>query len=228
MIARSQGKCEICGNQGFSEYGWRGVQAKPCIDHDGPLWAVRGLLCVGCNNGLRSCNIFRPEALTYLANSWWAQQCEVNRLPTSAQNEPPVGSAIRNQWDIVFVHSDNGWHAPKQRSGRAPQSMDWKSLYDLCGPQNLVRYDLRAALADGSVPENVCFTVENCDGWRGARAALGVPEPTRRKAQLWQARNELPWLKTPEQTARALRDFLTPGQCLRVAELLSQRVEVSA
>src|SRR5689334_4245815 len=67
LVTRAAGCCELCER----------VTARPCIDHDhslGGTWAVRGLLCGGCNQQLRHVDSGRIAAsarvAAYLSNAW--------------------------------------------------------------------------------------------------------------------------------------------------------------
>jgi hypothetical protein len=218
LLARSGQLCEICQRPPAK-------QAKLLIDHGGSLWAVRGLLCNPCNTRLQHDNAWCPAAKKYLANAWWVQECVKLgyagdwRPPT----EPPVGSAIRNQWGIIWVHCEpERWHAPNQDGHGWPQHC-WKQIHSSYGPHNLVPYDLHRAIDDQSIPGNVKWTLCNAPGWAELRSVLGLPEPQPKpRVREWSARDGLPWLRDSESTVRALRSFLTRDECLRVAELLSE------
>ena len=188
------------------------------IDHDGPLWAVRGLLCGSCNIRLGKDATF-SGAPEYLANAWWVRQCEAIGVPAGPRSEPPIGSAIRNQFGAIWVrHSGTLWYAAAERGG--PNMMLWDRLYSSYGPHNLAPCDLRAAYENGSLPYKVKYAIENAADWTAVRALLGVPDPKPRVKREWQPRDGLPWLATPEKTAQALQIFLTPEECRRIAELL--------
>lgn len=212
MLSESGRACQICRG------AW--TNGKPHIDHYGSQWAVRGLLYVGCNVQLMADNVFRPEAAGYLANPWWSRQCAALDLPTDLGAEPPVGSAIRNQWDSIYVRiSDRRWYgAPRKRNSYA---RCWRTLYSTYGPQNLVPYDLRAALDDGSMPDEIGYPIAHGTEWTAVRSVLGVPEPARKRRE-WQPRDSFPWLSTPERAVAALRVFLGPEECLRIGELLRE------
>lgn len=63
------GRCHICGQLERYQTGRGPLQ----IDHDARLgyWAVRGLLCVGCNVRLGTGTISGPEVDAYLAQPWY-------------------------------------------------------------------------------------------------------------------------------------------------------------
>jgi hypothetical protein len=213
LIARADHRCEICRRGQLGR--------KLFIDHDGALWSVRGLLC---NTSLRSGNRFSRAASDYLDNAWWIQQCHAIGVPVKPLgSQPPVGSAFRNQWGVVWIHTrQDHWHAPMQ-PGRGSTGPFWETLYRAYGPQNLAPVDLPLALTDGSLPRQVEYALRSAAGadWPNLRILLGLPEPApRKRAREWSARGSLPWLETPEKTVHALRAFLTPDECLRIAELL--------
>lgn len=216
LIKRSGGVCEICRRLLAKAY-----LGKLAIDHRGPLWAVRGLLCNGCNNRLGDDNSDFEGAAEYLENAWWKQQCKALGLPTWRQPEPPIGSAIRNQWGILWVHTEeDSWWAPTQDGHGWPRHT-WGRLYDSYGPHNLAPVDLREELAANTLPSSVDYALRTAECAADVRVTLGLPEPFRTKGREWSPRDSLPWLATPERTAAALRVFLTPEECLRVAELLT-------
>jgi hypothetical protein len=73
MLARAGGGCEICRRPWLRDVHTR----KPFIDHDhdNPIWAVRGLLCLRCNSTLsqaeRGSSMFTIDQLAYLGNAWF-------------------------------------------------------------------------------------------------------------------------------------------------------------
>jgi hypothetical protein len=160
----------------------------------------------------------------YIARPWWRRECERLGLPADRAPEPDIGSAIRNQFGLIWIriHSEPGsnWEMPRQR-GQHRTPMKWNALYNDYGAHNLLPYDLRQAIADGTAPVEVDWWVREAFGWTEIRGALGLPEPEpKRKVPEWSPRDSLPWLSNPEATVRALRAFLTPEECLRIGELL--------
>lgn len=219
LITRAGHLCEIC----------RRVPGAPgrlklFIDHGGPLWAVRGLLCTGCNTRLEYENRFSQAASDYLDRSWWKQQCAAHGIPVDPRNaQPPVGSAFRNQWGVIWIHArQDWWHAPRQPA-RGTVVPFWDSLYNAYGPHNLVPVDLRAGLADGSLPDSVEYALRNSVSWSDLRALLVLPPPPPSNVPgAYVARDSVSWLKTPESAARELRALLSRDERLRLAELLSR------
>jgi hypothetical protein len=219
LLKRSGGVCEICRRPLARTRG-----SRLAIDHLGPFWAVRGLLCNGCNGLLQDDRADFRTAAEYLASAWWEQQCSALGFPLTIRPEPPVGSAIRNQYGVIWVHLREGaWEAGTQ-DGHHWTRQSWRDLFDSYGPHNLIPYDLPAAFKDRSAPLDLRWTVENKEGWEGVRLIVGAPEPVARRPEAracdWSPRDSLPWLRTPEETAKALSYFLTPGECARVAQLL--------
>lgn len=170
LLRRSGGACEICRRPLA-----RGTCGNLAIDHCGMLWAVRGLLCNGCNKRLGDGEDGWDKAAEYLANTWWKQQCAAAGLPLAQRPEPAVGSSIRNQFGIIWVHlSDAGWEARTQRNHNWTRRT-WDDLFYYCGPHNLVPFDLAGAFRDGSVPPDLRYTVEHERGWAAIRAAVASP-----------------------------------------------------
>lgn len=171
LIARSGSRCEICAGPG--DAGPLGVL---CIDHNGPRWAVRGLLCSPCNIRLRVDNLSFPGAAEYVARSWWKQQCAAIGVPAGRRPEPPIGSGVRNQTGTTWVRISDWWHAPYQATPM--NTAAWGRIFWSYGPHNLVPFDVRAAFGDGSLDWHVRCALERSPQWTDARAALGIPEPT--------------------------------------------------
>jgi len=135
LLARSGGQCEICGRAGSENPG-----GKLYIDHFGPRWAVRGLLCVSCNSRLSHNEPF-PWCARYVADAWWMQECARVGVPAAIAPEPPIGSAVRDQWQALWVREPDGeWH-PQGRWHPAIPHVSWQWLYDYRGPQNLVPFE---------------------------------------------------------------------------------------
>lgn len=170
LLRRSGGSCEICRRPLARARG-----GNLAIDHCGPLWAVRGLLCNGCNKTLGDGENGWGEGAEYLANTWWKQQCAALGLPLTQRPEPAIGSAIRNQFGIVWVHlSDAWWEARTQRRNHWTRR-SWDDLFYFCGPHNLVPYDLADAFRNGSVPSDLRYTVEHARDWSAIRSAVRAP-----------------------------------------------------
>lgn len=218
LISRAGHCCEICRR--------RHPHRKLFIDHCGPLWAVRGLLCNGCNSRLEDDKRFSQAAADYLDNAWWMQQCAAIGVPADRRDaQPPVGSSVRNQWGVVYIHTrQDSWFAPMQ-PGRGHASPFWGTLCSAYGPQNLAPVDLRAEMAAGTLPREVIYVMRNGTNpeWTHIRELAGLAEPEpRKKTREWSARDSLPWLATPEKTVHALRAFLTPDECHRIVELFNE------
>jgi Recombination endonuclease VII len=217
LIERSGQRCEICRTPS-ARTSWQRLH----IDHCGPLWAVRGLLCGNWNICLEDDKAGSPEAKNYLANAWWERRCAAIGVPTTLRPEPPIGSAIRNQFGVIYIRrNDYLWDAERQNNRNSP-SMQWDRLYRSYGPHNLEPFDLRAALDSGSLEHSVGWALKNAAYYAEVRAVLGIPEPTPKpRVKEWSPRQSLPWLETPEATAAALRRLVTPEECAEIARLLS-------
>ncbi len=71
LLAECDGHCNICKIAA--------PEARPpylVIDHDHDLgdWAIRGMICSGCNRRIRAGTTPPPEAAPYLADPWHARQ----------------------------------------------------------------------------------------------------------------------------------------------------------
>lgn len=221
LLERADGICEMCRRPLA-----RGPRGRLAIDHLGPSWAVRGLLCNGCNAGLGDENRSYRNAEEYLANAWWERQCAVLGLPLTIRPEPEVGSAIRNQLGVVWVHQSKGlWEAGTQ-CGNHWHPRGWADLFEGYGPHNLMPYDLPAAYADDSMSPGLRYAIEHGRDWGPIRVATGLSEApvveTRAagRSESRSSRGAIPWLVNPETTARILRFYLTKDERLRTAELL--------
>jgi hypothetical protein len=145
LLAESTGRCQICHRQPRETS--HGIL---CIDHWGPLWAVRGLLCGTCNATLGVLRDNWVMAREYLARPWWLRQCDTAGLPSDLRPEPPLGSAIRNQFDVIWVRRSTEpggwWETPCQR-GHRWTPLSWEHLYLTYGAHNLASFDLSALFA---------------------------------------------------------------------------------
>ena len=135
LLARCGQLCEICrGSAAETKTG------KLCIDHSGPKWAVRGLLCNTCNTSLRDGRGWFPGGPEYLAGTWWVQECARVGVPTKLAPEPAIGSAIRDQFGTVWMHIETGdW-----RGNCGEPCTTWERIYDMRGPHNMALLDLHA------------------------------------------------------------------------------------
>jgi Recombination endonuclease VII len=136
LLARSGQLCEICRKSvAHTQSG------KLNIDHSGPWWAVRGLLCTPCNTALRNGSAWLPGAAEYLANTWWLQECRRLGAPTALGDEPEIGSVIRDQFMTVWIrYADALWHPHGGRTGGGTAT--WGRIFDMRGPQNMVPFDV--------------------------------------------------------------------------------------
>ena len=148
LLAECADTCQICSTPGpESSHGMLHIDHDP---HFGQ-WAVRGMLCGRCNTSLGMTGEGWIQARAYIANPWWKRQCAALGLPAGRSPEPPLGSAIRNQFGIVWIRRDEApdswWEMPCQR-GLHITGMTWKRLYRSYGAHNLVPFDLGAIFDD--------------------------------------------------------------------------------
>lgn len=146
LLARSGQCCEICGLPGSQN-----TRGKLHIDHLGHDWAVRGLLCNGCNTALNKGVAERNAhwAAEYLANSWWVKECERVGVPVELAPEPDYGSAIRDQFRVVWLREGDGKWRPRGRGRPGISWSSWEWLYEQRGPQNMALLDLYSPDGDG-------------------------------------------------------------------------------
>jgi Recombination endonuclease VII len=171
LHAESDGRCQICRRLPEDT-----SHRMLCIDHSGWLWRVRGLLCGTCNSTLGVMKDNWNLGRDYIARPWWRRECERLGLPADRVPEPDIGSAIRNQFGLVWarVHAEPGrdWEMPTQR-GQHRMPMRWNALYDDYGAHNLLPYNLRQATADGTADAAVDRWVREASGWGDLRDAFG-------------------------------------------------------
>jgi hypothetical protein len=137
LLARSGQRCEICGTPGE-----RASHGKLAIDHGDYQWAVRGLLCNGCNSHLGKGRVAYPWCAEYLANAWWMQECARVGVPTTIMPEPDIGSVIHDQWGVFWLRErDRKW---RPQGNRRPgiSWWSWKDIYEYRGPQNMAPMDV--------------------------------------------------------------------------------------
>jgi hypothetical protein len=111
---------------------------------------VRGLLCSPCNTHLGRTGDTWAAGSSYLANAWWRRQCLALGLPAGRRPEPKVGTAISNQWGIVWIRAEDWWRTPTQR-GHNWSPTDWSGLYHSYGPHNLAPFDMAVIANDPSM-----------------------------------------------------------------------------
>ena len=139
LLTASSQRCQICRRS-------VGHQSRPKLDIDhefwGDLWAVRGLLCTGCNTNLGQDGQGWPSHKKYLANTWWRAKCAENGVIAGLRPEPEIGTVIRNQWDTIWIHTAEGrWDAIRQ-GGVGRGAKPWKQLHRAYGPHNLLPMDI--------------------------------------------------------------------------------------
>lgn len=145
LLARSGQRCEICRGSAIGT-SFR----KLFIDHSGPAWAVRGLLCNTCNTRLRDGRDWTPGGAEYLAKTWWVQECARVGMPTKLPPEPPIGSVIRDQFGTVWLRNELGeWRAERGSCGEP--CMAWERIYELRGPHNMALLDTEGPDGDDHI-----------------------------------------------------------------------------
>lgn len=125
LLAECGRRCQICGiPSGETPAG------KLFIDHDylHGKWAVRGLLCVGCNNRLGHDTRFRPEVAGYLENAWYIRVLAEQGITPQIPDEPPVGSRVRDGFGMYWTRQRDGLWRSDWRSCRS-RALHWCSIY---------------------------------------------------------------------------------------------------
>lgn len=144
LIARSGQRCEICGRAGTAGPGHNKLH----IDHDhsGKRWAVRGLLCTGCNSKLtvKIAENRPPWTVGYLANSWWIKECERLGVAVDIAPEPDFGTVIFDPFGFTWLRDGDGEWRPHGKGRPGISSASWQWIYDHRGPHNMVPVDLYA------------------------------------------------------------------------------------
>lgn len=130
LLSRAAGRCETCG---LPDYQNR--KGKLWIDHDNQLgnWAVRGLICLSCNN-----NIHRmPVRAEYEANAYFRTLLAEAGITSLKTSEPPLGSAVVDHAGRPWRHEEDGLWWPRHRRSLPQAPERWKALLYLNGPHNL-------------------------------------------------------------------------------------------
>lgn len=130
---RSGGHCEICRKPG-GDYG------RPLVidhDHDVGRWAVRGLICQGCNSYELPYREPTPSVLAYLDHPWYRTLMAGAGVSIEGPPEPGIGGVVndrigRSQWNRTW----DGWVTHH----RSPTP--WRDLVKKFGPYNLVIVDV--------------------------------------------------------------------------------------
>ena len=121
-------------------------------DHEAGDWAVRGMLCSGCNRRIRDGRIPSPEAAAYLAGPWYLRRFAERGISLEPLQEPRAGTIVGGRGSYWY-RTEAGWTAMRDKPYGAPQS--WAALNYLLGPHNIWipprtnrRYQLVRAVAD--------------------------------------------------------------------------------
>jgi hypothetical protein len=134
LLERSKGRCELCGLEG-SASAWGLLH----IDHEHQVgrWAVRGLLCDGCNVRLQRGRRLpdTPPLRRYLANAWYRLELERLGIGGEIPEEPSLGSIVRTgsrSWIRVDTEIDKCWGS---RHGKVHCTIrSWREIWYEQGP----------------------------------------------------------------------------------------------
>jgi len=131
LLAETGARCGICGISG--------AEARPAylvIDHDHDVgdWAVRGMLCSGCNRRIRGSRVPGPSAAAYLTEPWYLRRFAARGISLEPLPEPPAGTIVGGR-SGYWHRTERGWEAVHPRLYGAPRS--WQGLNHLLGPHNI-------------------------------------------------------------------------------------------
>jgi hypothetical protein len=129
LLSRAAGRCEVCGLPDRENR-----KGKLYIDHVNDLgnWAVRGLLCLGCNAGLH----LKPMFKQYIGASFYLTLLAEAGVTSLKKPEPPFGSVVVDHASRPWRHEDGGWW-PRHRRNLPARAESWGRLLYLNGPHNL-------------------------------------------------------------------------------------------
>jgi hypothetical protein len=133
-------QCEACGCPSDQSGGI----GKLAIDHDASVgnWAVRGLLCTGCNATLRYDRDAPEWAQPYLANPWYRRMLAELGIDADRPEHTDwtlmdggylIGPQVIDPDGRVWARDDLGWSHGHKRC--EPHS--WRELMRRFGPHNL-------------------------------------------------------------------------------------------
>jgi hypothetical protein len=101
-------------------------------DHDIGKWAVRGLLCTGCNTTLGHAKAKRhPNTARYLMRPWFRERFG---LAVEPWLEPPIGFSVRTGRER-WIRTEAGWLCVFPRQTRPIHS--WKDMMYRSGPHRI-------------------------------------------------------------------------------------------
>lgn len=132
LLVRSGNQCEICRAHAATQQ-W----GKLCVDHDHQygLWAVRGMLCHGCNRFLDQLPRTHPAVADYLRNAWHLSKGWRLDVP----QEPSLGARVMEPRRKVWGRVDEGWLRLNPHNHREPSVMviPWREVIHRFGSHNL-------------------------------------------------------------------------------------------
>lgn len=131
LLAAFSDQCGICSISG--------TEARPprlVIDHDHEVgnWAVRGMLCSGCNRRIRDNVKPPPEAKAYLASPWYIRRLADRGISLDPLPEPTVGTMVGGRGSY-WHRTTRGWEPVYPKGYSAAHS--WIGLNHLLGPYNI-------------------------------------------------------------------------------------------
>jgi len=131
LIAESEGECMACAKPAA-----KNALGKLVLDHDyahGP-WAVRGLICSGCNSIFLRGEVGPYWAQPYLTDPWFERELARLGLSSDVPPEPSRDSFLKDVDGHVWFYEDDAWRWAWKRSLR----LAWDRLFYEQGPMHLV------------------------------------------------------------------------------------------
>ena len=138
LWAHAEGRCEICRAE-------RPGAGQPLlhIDHTPAVgeWAVRGILCGGCNSTVDHPGRIRLDerqeaARLYLSEPWYLTILAAAGVDLQLP-EPPPSSTIRGLKRRFWTRRDDGWHLRARPEAMTPGVRTWRWIYQRYGPHNI-------------------------------------------------------------------------------------------
>lgn len=132
LLARARHECEVCHLPAAAN-----AFGRLYIDHVNELgdWAVRGLLCLGCNAALSPGAIRKQQFADYAAQPFYQVLLDEAGVTDLSPVEPRLGAVVLDHGGRPWRHEPGGWWPRHRRYPQSPRT--WKWLLFKVGPHNL-------------------------------------------------------------------------------------------